>query len=149
MSNIRRIFLLICALGALSGSLVTLLGTHQQQRTQLRGYIDPIQDASLPFRIPRLGVNADLTQYSEEELEANLDLMQQAGIVWVRQFVHWDEIQPEADTWTWDQWDRIIGAVASRDSLKLVPVLYRTPTWARGEASGPTAPSADPADFGA
>src|SRR5690606_1037984 len=44
---------------------------------------------------------------------------------------------------------RIIGAVASRDSLKLVPVLYRTPTWARGEASGPTAPSADPADFGA
>ena len=149
MSNIRRIFLLICALGALSGSLVTFFGTHQQQRTQLRGYIDPIQDSALPFRIPRLGVNADLTQYSEQALEANLDLMQQAGIVWVRQFVHWDQIQPEAESWTWDEWDRIIGAVASRDSLKLVPVLYRTPAWARGEASDSAAPPADPADFGA
>ncbi len=150
MSNLRRIFLLICALGTLSGSLVTLLGTHQQQREQLRGYIDPIQDAALPFRVPRLGINADLTQYTDQELEANLVLMQQAGIVWVRQFVYWDQIQPDdAATWSWDKWDRIIGVLSSHETIRLVPVLYQTPDWAREGTSDPTSPPTDPAAFGA
>jgi O-antigen ligase len=149
MSQSRRIFLLICALFALCGSLVTVFGTQAEQREQLRGYVDPTRTVDLPFRISRLGVNAELTQYSVDELSDNLDLMQHAGIHWVRQFAYWDEIQPDADVWEWEAWDQITEAFANRDDLELVVVLHQSPAWTRDDSTSPTAPPRDPADFAA
>jgi O-antigen ligase len=149
MTQSRRIFLLICALFALFGSIVTVVGTQQEQDEQLRGYVDATLTTELPFRIPRLGVNAELTQYSASELVSNLDLMQQAGIHWVRQFAYWDEIQPEPDVWEWRQWDRIADAFADREDLELVVVLHLSPVWARDNNTASSAPPRDPADFAA
>jgi O-antigen ligase len=147
MSQPRRIFLLICALSALCGSLITILGTQMEQREQLRGYVDPTYNPELPFRIPRLGVNAQLSQYSPDELQTHLDVMQQAGVHWVRQFTYWDEIQPEPDIWDWETWDRLTEAFEERNDLELVVVLHQSPVWARNQNTSITAPPLDPVAF--
>ena len=40
------------------GSLVTTLSVIQERNYELRGYADASVDTNLPFRVPRLGVNA-------------------------------------------------------------------------------------------
>ncbi|MBC7810186.1 MAG: hypothetical protein H7175_03525, partial [Burkholderiales bacterium] len=83
----RRFVLLVFALAALLGSAVAVWATVQERDENLRGYVDASQNGDLPFRVPRLGVNAELTQYPLVELEQQLDLMETAHIHWVRQFV--------------------------------------------------------------
>ncbi len=145
----RQLLILVIALAALAGSLVAAWATARARDTDLRGYVDAAQDAALPFRLPRLGVNAELTQYTPSQLEAQLNLMEQARVIWVRQFAHWDEIEATRGTADWTQWDAIVTAFSHHPSLKLVAVLMNTPTWARpaNAADQPTAPPADPVDF--
>jgi beta-galactosidase GanA len=69
--------------------------------------VDATQDDDLPFRVPRFGVNAELTQYSSTEMSHQLDWMTQAHVNWVRQMVRWDEIEPQQGQYQWDQWDEI------------------------------------------
>ncbi len=140
----RLHLILIASLMALCGSL-TAWGTSIIQRDHdLRGYVDPTQNPDLPYRIPRLGVNADLTQYLNPETE--LRRMEAAGLNWVRQRVLWREIEREPSLYDWDVWDRIIPLFESFPSLQLVAVLVESPEWARSRG-GTTAPPDDPADF--
>ncbi len=145
----RRAFIFVIALAVLSGGVVTALGTAHQRDTHLRGYVDPTADANLPYKVPRRGVNAALEQYTSQELSSQLDLMQSAHITWVRQVISWESIEPTVGEYDWQQWDRVINAVAERDSLQLIAVLYGAPHWARPPASPdhPTAPPADPDVF--
>lgn len=152
----RQPILFVCALIALLGSLVAALATTDQRDTDLRGYADPVRDKNLPFRISRLGVNAELTQYELDELERQLDLMEGAQVHWIRQTFSWDEIEASAGNYDWEKWDAIVEAVAARPQLELVAVLVNTPEWARttqpqaGEVSPAvlrTAPPEDPATF--
>jgi O-antigen ligase len=145
----RLIFL--TALAALLGSLVTAFASIQEANEQLRGYVDASQDANLPFFLPRLGVNAELTQYTPDELNRQLDLMQQMHVTWVRQIFYWNDIQPSPNSYDWDKWDRIVQAVSQRPGLRLVAVLFTSPGWARHEQAthSLTAPPHDPATFAA
>ncbi len=154
----RDVIIALVALAALGGSLVAAGGTLRERDVRLRGYVDAAQTADLPFRGPLLGVNAELTQYDDEELAAQLDLMEAAHMHWVRQFARWDEIEPQEGVYDWSAWDRIAAACEGRD-LELVAVLVNSPAWARttsGEASlaptddaiGRSAPPDDPAAFG-
>lgn len=145
----RRWVLLIFALMALSGAVVAALATTQQRDEQLRGYVDATTTLDLPLRIPRLGVNAELTQYNpSDELDAQLQLMRQVGIHWVRQFFPWDMIEPEPGVFEWDRWDAIVAAVDRYPDLELVAVLINTPAWARIRPdAAETAPPADVAAF--
>jgi len=127
----RQLFILLLGLFTLSGSLVGTLGTVQIRDFELRGYVDPTNDANLPYAVPRLGVNVALDQYSEDELHENLQLMQSSNIVWARQFVFWDEVEPEENNFIWDKWDTIIATVAKYPELELVVVLMNSPEWAR------------------
>ena len=102
-----------------------------EQNYQLRGYVNPTQNKDLPFRIQRLGVNAELTQYSPDELQQHLTWMQEANITWVRQFVRWDEIEPEQGNYEWEQWDSIIESIDEFPNLQFVAVLVNSPEWAR------------------
>ena len=144
----RNIVIFIITVFIFSGSVITVLATIADRNYQLRGYVDPTQNSNLPFRVPRLGVNADLTQYSEEELAFHLDLMQQANINWVRQEFRWDEIEPQQGEFDWQNWDRIIDAVNGFDGIQLIAVLINSPEWARhpnGETE--TSPPADNTHF--
>jgi O-antigen ligase len=146
---IRRYIVFIAALFALLGSLTALFGTLQQRQYQLRGYVDATQEANLPFRVPRLGANVELTQYTLAELEHQLDLMEAANIVWLRQYFRWDEIEPKPGQYEWEQWDNIVDTVNARPNLRIIAVLAFAPEWARTELASdhPTAPPDNPQDF--
>lgn len=131
------------------GSVITVASTLQARNTSLRGYVDPLSTTSLPFRIPLLGVNADLRQYSGQELQTQLDLMQNAGITWVRQFFYWNEIERETSVYDWRPYDEIIEAFRTQESLQIVAVFMNSPEWSRGENTSPTAPPDNTSDFAA
>ena len=144
----RRWILLGAAAAALCGSLIGLFATVSQRAYALRGYVDPTEDASLPFRVPRLGVNVELTQYTPTELNAQLRAMQATHVTWVRQFFPWDQIEIQPGSFAWEQWDLIVEAVAAYPDLHLVAVLMNSPDWARTPgSSGVTGPPADVAAF--
>ena len=128
---IRQFIIIIITLAVLAGSLVTASATIRNRDETLRGYVDPTQDANLPYRIPRFGVNAELTQYTPDELAHQLDLMRQAHVTWVRQPFRWSEIEPQPGEFQWDNIDTIVQHFAAEDAIKLVAVLLDSPAWAR------------------
>ena len=128
---IRRILLFVISLIALSGSLVAATATINSRNFDLRGYVDPTQDSNLPYHIPRFGVNVELTQYSESELEQHLNWMEEAHVVWIRQVFDWNEIEPTQDSFKWAQWDQILSSMDERENLQVVAVLFNSPQWAR------------------
>jgi O-antigen ligase len=144
----RSSFVIILATLVFLGSLVTLGATIQERDFELRGYVDASRDANLPFRVPRLGVNVELTQYDDLRLRRHLDWMQQAHITWLRQMVRWDEVELTSGEYQWETWDRIAAAVAEFPQLRLIAVLVNSPEWARDEANA-TAPPREPASFAA
>lgn len=137
------------ALATFIGSLAAVFGTIRDRDFLLRGYVNPAANAELPFRTPRLGVNAELTQYSVEALHENFQQMRAANIIWVRQIFRWDEIEPEKSVFHWDVWDTLVTAAAEYPDIYLVAVLTHTPAWARTPHApdNPTAPPDNPADF--
>lgn len=145
----RQPILFAAALVALLGSIVALIATTDERDFNLRGYADATQPGELPFRIPRLGVNAELTQYSADVMNHHLQQMREANIIWVRQSFRWDEIEPTAGEYAWDKWDALVQAFENDPQLRLVAVLINTPAWARpsSEPDAITSPPEDPAVF--
>jgi O-antigen ligase len=141
-SNMREwvIFVLSCV--ALAGGIIAALATAGARDFQLRGYVDPIEDSNLPYRVPRLGVNASLEQYIPHELDEQLALMTAANIVWVRQEISWAVVEAEQDNFDWSRYDAIITALAQYPNLRPILVLRDAPPWARDEQAKnhPTAP---------
>jgi O-antigen ligase len=145
---IRRVLLFALTLAVFSGALTAALATMQQRDFMLRGYVDATQTADLPFRIPRLGVNVELTQYTPDELVEQLDLMSAAGFTWLRQYFLWDEIEPLEGEYRWERWDSVVETVATYPQFELVAVLVNTPEWARAVPEATvTAPPASTVEF--
>lgn len=149
----RQLVTFSISLLLLIGSLVAVFGTISIRDFELRGYVNPTADPNLPFAAPRPGVNADLRQYSRQELEAHLELMQDSHFVWIRQFAYWDEIEPQPGEYDWSAWDVIADAMRNYPQLELVAVLMNTPEWARVSGADTaltrTAPPRSLADFAA
>ncbi|MFQ3568068.1 MAG: O-antigen ligase family protein [Aggregatilineales bacterium] len=147
----RPLAIFIAALIVFAGGLVAAGATSAERYIQLRGYVNATQTSELPFWIPRLGVNAELTQYEPQALAQQLDLMRAAGITWVRQFFRWPEVQSTPYSFDWSRYDVIVEAFASDPQLKLVAVLVDSPAWARTRrpTSGVSAPPDDPSAFAA
>lgn len=145
----RRRLIFAISIIALLSSITAVLGTTQERDLLLQGYVNPVHDLNLPYKTDRPGINAELTQYTPAELAQHLQQMEQAGIVWVRQFFHWDEIESQPEQFSWEVWDSIVAAVAQRSQLRLVAVLYGTPDWATApQAPIPgTAPPENPDHF--
>jgi O-antigen ligase len=135
---------LIIAFIILCGSAVTWNAARAEREIALRGYADPLHSVDLPYRVPRLGVNADLTRYTD--LVTELARMRALGVTWVRQRVSWAETEPTRGAFVWDAWDRIAAAFAAQPDLEWLPVFIESPAWARMSGSQ-TAPPDAPDDF--
>ncbi len=144
----KRTHLIFCLTVLLFlGSLVTTLDTSWQRDYNLRGYVDATSDTNLPFRVPRLGVNAELTQYDAHALEQNLNLMEEAHIVWVRQVIKWSDIELSRGQFNWGKVDEIFSAFKQHPQLKPIIVLMSEPDWARPNQTTPTAPPTNVDNF--
>lgn len=145
----RNLLIFLVALAAFFGSIVAAAVTDRDRSFNLRGYVDPLNATALPERVPRFGVNAELTQYDAAALERHLDLMERAHVVWVRQFARWNEIEPQSGAYDWRAWDAIASAFRSHPDLRLLPVLVNSPSWARtdGPSRTLTGPPGAPEDF--
>lgn len=139
------LFLLACV--ALAGSLTAVFATSAERDLMMRGVVDAAASTDLPYRVPRLGVNADLTQYPAEDLPYHFDLMQQAGITWVRQYVYWDQVEAAQGTYDWAALDTITEAIRPYEDLRLILVIMNSPAWARPDSApkNVTTPPDDPA----
>jgi O-antigen ligase len=143
----RNNLIFVIAVVLLLGSLVTTLDTLQQRDFNLRGYADASSDPDLPFRVPRLGVNAELTQYDPAEIDQNFDLMEQAHVVWVRQTIRWSDIEPAHGQLNWAKIDNIFTAFKRHPQLKPLIVLISEPAWARNDHPTPSAPPVNMDEF--
>ena len=142
----RRYIVFAISLILLLGSITTVIATKNIQDFNLRGYVDATENSNLPYRIPRLGVNADLFQYDDEALAYHLSLMEQANINWIRQFIYWDEIEAIQGQFEWAHVDVVFDALNQYPDLQLIPVFMNSPSWAR-QSDVITAPPDSPTDI--
>lgn len=143
---IRKYITLLCAIIAFLGSVVATFATQAERDFMLRGVADATQNYNLPYRMPLLGVNAELTQYTSDELRYHLNLMRDANIHWVRQLVRWDDIEPNQGEYLWDTWDKIINTFQDYPELELVVVFVDVPQWATQHPYDPTSQRTSPPD---
>ncbi|HVO43835.1 MAG TPA: hypothetical protein VMT34_14490, partial [Aggregatilineales bacterium] len=66
----------------------------RQRALQTRGYADPTVNPDLPVRLPLAGVNVELTQYDDPNLDQTLTAIAAANFTWVRQEFAWASIEP-------------------------------------------------------
>jgi O-antigen ligase len=130
----------LLSLWLLVGSVILYARIDAEAEEALRGYENPTQQADLPFRVPRFGVNVELTQYAPEALEAHFALMRAVGVHWVRQHVRWDSIEQVQGVYDWSAYDRVFDALQAQETLEPVVVLFGTPTWARQANTSTFAP---------
>jgi len=64
--------------------------------------------------------------YSAEEYARALDTARDAGVTWVREAFHWDEVNPEPGKWTWEACDRVVDQASAR-GLSLCVLLHGYP----------------------
>lgn len=144
----RQAVLVLVSLVAVAGSLLATLLTVAERDRLLRGRVDATQTLDLPPAQARLGVNVELAQYAEDELDAHLARMDLAGFTWLRQQFRWNEIETQPGAFDWEGPDKIVAALADYPQLRLVAVLLNAPAFARG-VEDVTAPPRDPAAFAA
>jgi len=75
------------------------------------------------------GVCAHLGWSEFDNLEEELDLMQQAGIGWVRADFSWGNIEPKDGQFVFDRYDRVVEA-AGRRGIAVLPILDYNSPWA-------------------
>jgi O-antigen ligase len=144
---VSLISLLVAAL-----CIASLIGLRSAEATEMRGRPAGFPQPVFGAESLRFGVNVALEQYDDETRDALLRDLAAQGVQYVRQEFRWSDIEPARGQWDWSTSDHIISA-AQKHGLKVLPVLWTTPAWARtptASADFPaidTAPPADIADF--
>ena len=111
------------------------------QRAAVRGIPSDLPEPVAQSDVSPFCINAPLTAYEGQELDWALDLIAEAGFVWVRQTFAWARIEPAAEVYEWEPWDRAVEAAGAR-GLRLIAVLDTAPQWA-----GTPPPPTEFADF--
>lgn len=126
MRQYRSLILLVLAIFCGVGLAATLTA----RATATRGALNGTPTLNIPYRVPVMGINADLTQYTDDaELVDNIDLIVQGGFTWVRQEFSWADINPEPAQYNWNDYDRVVTA-AEEAGIELVAVIVDAPGWA-------------------
>jgi len=152
----RRLWILaLLTLAGLAGFLVDLF---------LLGPVADFPPAAprFPRTIPNtdvdpFGVNIFLDrEVNDWKLRRTIEMIDQAGIDWVKQQFSWAEIEPRQgyfwddryDKSSWAKFDRIV-ELAEEYGLHVIARLDRPPEWARAPGSNPQAPPLDPHTYAA
>lgn len=129
--------------------------------------LGPLAQPSLPApRAPRTIPNTDLDPFgvnifldrevAEWKIRRAIEMIDQAGVDWVKQQFSWAEIEQDGpgDFWddqygksSWAKFDRIVD-LAQEYGLQVIARVDRPPAWAR-VADNPEAPPADPHTYAA
>jgi len=140
----------LVALIVLALSITSFLGLRSAEAFEMRGqgngegFPQPVFGAEAL----RLGVNVALEQYDDATLEARLSDLSAHGIQYLRQEFRWNDIERTPGAYDWAASDRIFRA-AVKHGLRVLPVLWTTPTWARMPSAShmwPPIETAPPAD---
>ncbi len=79
-----------------------------------------------------------------QDYDRVLNLVDQTGFGWVRQQIHWKDIEGPKGTYNWEELDRIVDAV-NRHGKRLLLSVVRSPSWAG--VGGTNGLPADPKDL--
>jgi hypothetical protein len=102
------------------------------------------------------GVNTFLASEVEAwKRDKTLDMIQAAGVGWIKQSFAWNEIEPQPGVYwnaqfnreTWQKYDEIVDHAAQR-GIRTIARLDQTPAWARAPGTSPSTPPTDPVAFG-
>lgn len=131
--------------------LLGLLGYEYLQQMQGGGGLpQPPVSPTPPLPAPPPGGSTGLgygfcVHLTGANLAGTLDQVEQAGFGWIRQQVHWADIEPLKGTYNWGFLDQIVSEANARGLRVLFSVVW-SPVWATS-AGGHGMP-ADPRDFG-
>ena len=105
---------------------------------------DTTQAEGQPLRTPYLeyGVAAQLF-YTDRERATTL--MRNANFDWVRQQIHWKDVEGPKGNFGWEELDAIVDAANAQD-IKVLISIVRTPAWANPDGS--TGLPTNPKDLG-
>jgi hypothetical protein len=97
-------------------------------------------------RINPIGISSHLERLPPSDVTRQLDLMQSAGIQWIRQEFSWNILEPSSGTWNFSNYDFIVSQIVSR-GMQIIGLLaqYNTPAWYRG--SNPSNQPPPPNDY--
>lgn len=147
----RRAVSLLLLITSLAASLVAW-GLGEVKAVEVRG-------RELDFPMPvfgaeelLFGVNVALEQYDPDTLDARLAALAAQGVRLVRQEFRWADLEPRRGVFEWHISDHIFAALR-KHRLRVLPVLWTTPAWARAPSASAafpptlTAPPQDVDDF--
>lgn len=94
------------------------------------------------LRINPIGISTHLESLSQTDATRQLNLMQQAGVYWVRLEFKWNLIEPASGTWNFSVYDFLIPAILSR-GMKIIGLLdqYNVPSWYGTPSNQPPVPT--------
>lgn len=89
-----------------------------------------------------VGISSHLEGLSSANATIQLNLMQQAGIYWVRLEFKWAGIEPTSGTFTFSTYDRLVNGILSR-GMHVIGLLtqYHVPSWYGTPSNQPPAPA--------
>src|SRR4051794_24093984 len=136
----RRFVSATVVLALTAGFLVTILGLGTGRAS------------AATLHVPAFGVNYHATwgDYTDSERTTVVDRLSAAHVGWVRIDIGWQTIQEHGssdyEAWYLDTVDRAVDEANAR-GLKVLGMLWRTPSWACGGCSDPYAPPSNPATY--
>lgn len=149
-SSARVISLVSLLIAALC--IASLIGLRSAEATEMRGRPTDFPQPVFGAESLRFGVNVALEQYDDATRDALLEDLAAQGVQYVRQKFRWSDIEPARGQFDWSISDHILSAT-QKHHLKVLPVLWTSPAWARSPTASSdfpaidTAPPANSADF--
>ncbi len=82
------------------------------------------------MRVNPIGISSHLDLLPQSDVTRQLDLMQAAGINWIRLEFKWNKLEPTSGTWDFSNYDFIVSGILSR-GMSIIGLLaqYDVPSW--------------------
>ncbi len=93
-------------------------------------------------RVNPIGISSHLDLLSQSDVVRQLDLMQAAGVYWIRLEFKWNALEPSLGTWNFGNYDFIVSNILSRGmSIMGLLAQYQVPSWYSTPQNRPPAPA--------
>ena len=111
--------------------------------------IAALEETSEPYSLPAKAISTGggIWFYGTTDVGLDMDMIDIAGAQYVRLDCYWRDVETADGTYNWTQPDRMFDAADAR-GLKVLWLIHRTPSWARGGAGTDLTYPTDPAKYG-